>query len=110
LRVKLTSPGSTSVVVVNRPLASGNCAGDDIRATFAYAGSTLTCGTHIPAVTGDVQPSSVMAAFGTSLQSGAWLAEVRDQASGGDGFLADAQLRMTCGYTDGIFTDSFELP
>jgi len=35
--------------------------------------------------------------------------ETRDQAAGGDGYLRDAQLRMTCGYSDGIFTDSFEL-
>lgn len=110
LRVKLTNPGATSVNVVNRPQASGNCAGDDISATFADAGVAATCGTKIPAISGDVKPSGVMATFGTALQPGVWLVEVRDQAAGGDGYLADAQLRLTCGYTDGIFNDSFEMP
>jgi hypothetical protein len=39
-----------------------------------------------------------------------WLVETRDQAAGGDGYLADAQLRMTCGYSDDIFNNSLELP
>lgn len=110
LHVKLTSPGATNVTVVNRPSALGNCAGDDILATFTDLGSSQTCGTQIPALGGDRKATGVMATLGTALQTGVWLVEVRDQAAGGDGYLADAQLRMTCGYSDGIFTDSFELP
>jgi hypothetical protein len=110
LKVKLTSPLATSVTLVNRPQVSGNCAGDDIVATFADAGASAVCGTKIPALGGDVKPSGIMATLGTALQPGVWLVETRDQAAGGDGYLADAQLRMTCGYSDGIFTDSFERP
>lgn len=110
LRVKLTSPSLTSVTVLNRPLALGTCAGDDIDATFLDAGVAQKCGTLIPAMSGQVKPAGVMATFGGALQSGVWLAEVRDQAAGGDGYLADAYLSVTCGYTDGIFIDSFQEP
>jgi hypothetical protein len=109
LRVKLTNPAATSVNIVNRPKVSGNCAGDDISATFADAGVAATCGTEIPAIGGDVKPSGVLATLGTALHAGVWLVEVRDQAAGGDGYLADTQLRVTCGYTDDIFNDNFEM-
>ena len=110
LRVQLSNPTATSVNVINRPLASGNCAGDDIAATFLDAGTAVKCGALIPAMSGNVKTAGVMATFGNLLKPGVWLVDVRDQAAGGDGYLEDAQLRLTCGYTDGIFNDSFEMP
>jgi subtilisin-like proprotein convertase family protein len=111
LKVNLNNPsGSTTVAVLNRPVTSADCHGDDISATFLDAGATVTCGTQIPALSGDVQSSGVLATFGSAPQPGIWLVDVHDQAAGDDGFLRNAQLRMTCAYTDGIFTDSFEIP
>src|SRR5215813_10404833 len=50
LKVTLKSPTNVSVVVVNRPVAAGNCAGDDISAAFSDTGSPVTCGSTIPAL------------------------------------------------------------
>ena len=111
LQVNLKNPGGTTVSVLNRPVTtSASCHGDDISATFLDAGTTVTCGTQIPALSGDLQSSGVLATFGSAAQPGTWLVDVHDQAAGDDGLLRSAQLRMTCAYTDGIFTDSFEIP
>jgi subtilisin-like proprotein convertase family protein len=111
LRATLTNPSLTNVVFMNRPVASGSCKGDDIDATFVDGAAALTCGTHIPAVSGDVKTNAVLAVFGIAPPaSGNWQLEVRDQAAGGDGMLLGAQLRVTCGYSDDIFNDSFEKP
>ncbi len=111
LRASLINPALTSVVFMNRPVTSGSCKGDDIDATFVDGAAALTCGTHIPAISGDVKTNAVLSAFGSAPPaSGNWQLEVRDQAAGGDGTVLGAQLRVTCGYSDDIFNDSFEKP
>jgi subtilisin-like proprotein convertase family protein len=111
LKIDLKNPaGSKTVSIVNRPTTSASCHGDDISATFVDSGSPATCGTQIPAIGGDKHAIGAMATLGSALLPGAWLVQVHDQVAGDDGILRSAQLRMTCGYSDGIFTDSFEIP
>ena len=87
----------------------GGCHGDDVRASFSDTAPVVSCATTIPAVSGTVKAAAPLAVYGTSWVSGTWQIEVRDMATGGDGFVNDASLVVTCGYTDGIFTDGFDL-
>ena len=109
LKVTLTSPGLATVTILNRPISGGNCAGDDIQATFVDTGVVQSCGTKIPALSGDVKSSGTLSVY-SGLLTGSWTAEVRDQAPGGDGYVDDLQLRVQCGYTDDIFNNSLEIP
>jgi subtilisin-like proprotein convertase family protein len=109
LTIDLKNPGGSTASIINRPFSSATCHGDDIAATFTDTGATATCGTLIPAIGGHVKAADSLATLG-SLASGTWSVEIHDQVSGDDGFLNTAQFRVTCGYSDGIFTDSFELP
>ena len=59
-----------------------------------------------PAIGGDVKPSEVLA---TRNAAPAWLSEVRDQAAGGDGYLAERAAASDLRLLDDIFNDG-EMP
>lgn len=101
LRITLTSPDATSVVIMDRPgrLDSGvGCSGNDILAVLDDSGTVLvedTCFSN-PAIAGTLIPNNPLAAFNGQSGSGDWSLLVEDVEGGDSGTLNDWSLDATC--------------
>ncbi|MEM9557116.1 MAG: proprotein convertase P-domain-containing protein [Acidobacteriota bacterium] len=103
LTVSLTSPASTTVVLLDRPGNPGSpegCNNNDVRVTFSDAAATdpetfCSPASSDPWITGDVLPAQPLAAFDGETTDGTWTLTVTDSLSGDVGTLVDWRLLNT---------------
>ncbi len=92
LTVTLTSPQGTTVTLLDQP-GNGACLGDNLLLSFDDAAAATaaelqaTCNTAVPAISGDFQPSQLLAAFEGENPLGDWILAVTDNVAGSGGAL-----------------------
>lgn len=102
LKITLTSPDATSVVIMDRPGVPGSglgCTGDNVLAVLSDAGSgpvENTCFSN-PAISGILTPNNPLAAFDGVNGTGTWSLLVEDLVGGDTGTLNDWSLDADCG-------------
>ncbi|MBI5543820.1 MAG: DUF4215 domain-containing protein [Deltaproteobacteria bacterium] len=96
LKVTLTHPGGTSVVLLSQ--AGSQCPRDDVDALFSDEGETASgmCDLTIPAVNETVRPAAALSALRGLPRDGEWSLTVHDQANGGAGVLDSWALELMC--------------
>jgi subtilisin-like proprotein convertase family protein len=108
LKLTLTSPESTSVVILDQPgtLQTGagdGCGGDDVSAVLDDDGSPAAedaCYTPAPAVAGTLRPDNLLAAFNNVSGAGTWTLLAQDLFPPlDDGVVTDWSLDFSCGDT-----------
>jgi subtilisin-like proprotein convertase family protein len=97
LRITLTAPDATSVVIMDD---TNSCSSDNILAVLSDLGTTSVdnaCfgGTH--AIAGTLTPSNPLAAFDGLNGTGTWSLTVEDLVGGDSGTLNDWSLGAACG-------------
>ncbi|MCB8921337.1 MAG: carboxypeptidase regulatory-like domain-containing protein [Ardenticatenaceae bacterium] len=101
---------ATGAQVILLP-SSFSCSGDDIDASFDdEAGTAITCGASVPALSGSVIPSESLAAFDFDLLAGTWRLDVHDGAGGDTGtvnqWCLEPQFATSVGTVTGTVTDA----
>lgn len=103
LLITLTSPGGTTVTLLDRPGFTGTgfgCGDDNMSVIFSDAGSIdpeTTCPGTSPWLTGLVLPASPLSAFDGESTVGTWTLSVSDNAAGDTGTIDDWGLLPTPG-------------
>ncbi len=106
LKITLTSPAATSVVIMDQPGTVGEdegCTSDDVYAVLDDSGTGPVedaCYDPPPAIAGNLVPNNPLAAFNGQDGGGAWSLEVEDIFTAVDGgTLNDWSLDLSCGDT-----------
>lgn len=99
LTVTLTSPGGTTITLLDRP-GGGACLGDNLLVSFDDAATATanelqtTCNTTVPAISGDFQPLQALSAFEGENPLGDWVLTISDQVPGAGGALVSWGLEI----------------
>ncbi|HKX56808.1 MAG TPA: IPTL-CTERM sorting domain-containing protein [Xanthomonadales bacterium] len=102
LRVTLTAPDATSVVIMDRPGFTGSgfgCSADNVLAVLSDLGTgpvENTCFAN-PAIAGTLTPNNLLSTFDGLNGNGTWSLMVEDLAGGDSGTLNDWSLGAACG-------------
>ena len=109
LRVTLTSPGGTTVTLLDRPgvpASTFGCSSDNMNVVFSDAASVnpeTSCPATTPWLSGPVLPFSPLAAFDGQSTLGTWTLNVSDNGGGDTGSIINWSLIPTPGL-EGICT------
>ena len=103
--ISLTSPGGTTVTLLDRPGVPGStfgCSDNDMDVVFSDAASVnpeTTCNATTPWLTGPVLPASPLSAFDGESTVGTWTLTVSDNAGGDTGQIVNWSLIPTPGFS-----------
>jgi subtilisin-like proprotein convertase family protein len=101
LKLTLTSPDNTKVVIMDRPGSPPSlfgCSGDNVYAVLDDEGTDpveTTCFSD-PAITGTLIPNYALTAFNGQDGAGTWTLDIEDFFGGDDGTLHDWSLDASC--------------
>ncbi|HET6565489.1 MAG TPA: IPTL-CTERM sorting domain-containing protein [Xanthomonadales bacterium] len=101
LRVTLTAPDATSVVIMDRPgvpASAFGCLSDDVLAVLSDSGTGPVENTCLagPAIAGTLTPNNPLSAFNGLAGNGSWSLLVEDLIGGDNGTLNDWSLDPLC--------------
>ncbi|HMM66675.1 MAG TPA: proprotein convertase P-domain-containing protein [Dokdonella sp.] len=105
LTVSLTSPGGTTVVLLDRPgvpASTFGCPDDNMNVVFSDAASVVpetTCNGSTPWLSGPVLPVAALSAFDGESTLGTWTLTVSDSAGGDTGGITNWSLQPTPGFS-----------
>ena len=126
LKISLTSPGGTTVDLLDQPgvpASTFGCSIDNVAALFGdgFAVNETVCpaGPPWPGAAPEIAPSSALAAFAGESTVGDWVLTISDNAAGDTGGLDSWSLQVAetpsagvctvCAGNDVIFADGFEV-